>query len=143
MHLFQGTGADPHTEAVGPDWVDPALIRFADECSATFGRLILYVGFLALFAIGGVQLWDRLPETIENDPAIAASWAAASRWFPALTISQPELIDKTSAYEIVQPANDGRADIPPRVGSGTTSRADTHAASWLGGTENPGLRGGL
>src|SRR6201990_1004356 len=100
MHLFQGTRADPHVETPRPDWVHPALIRFADECTATFGHLFLYVGALALFAIGGAQLWHRLPEAIEKQPAVAAGGAAASRAWPGFAASQPELIDKTSTYEI-------------------------------------------
>ena len=135
MHLLQGTRADPHTDS-RPDWVHPALIRFADECSVTFGHLIIYVGTLAVLAIAGVQLWHRLPATIENQPAVAASWAAATRSFPALTAIQPELIEKTSTYDITRRAYGGRNDVIPEGVAG-------ERPGWLGRTENPGLRGGL
>jgi hypothetical protein len=155
MHLFQGARADPHTGAVGPDWFDPALIRFADECSATFGRLILYVGTLALLAIGGVHLWDQLPAAMENQPAVAASWAAASRAFPGFAADDQESIDKTSAYEVDRRPYGDRQDILAGAAAGakpiarrkrgTVPPGDTGAgtAGWLGQPENPGLRGGL
>jgi hypothetical protein len=155
MHLFQSTRADPHTGAVGPDWVHPALIRFADECSATFGRLILYVGMLALLAIGGVQLWEQLPAAMENQPAVAASWAAASRSLPGFTANDQESTVKTSTYEVDRhPYGDrqevvagGAAGARPTTGhkrgSAFTGDAGAGAADWLGQPESPGLRGGL
>ena len=111
MHLFRSTRADPHIHAARPDWIHPALIRFADECSATFGRLLAYVGTLALFAIVGVHLWHRLPAPEPHDPAVAASWSPATRSFPAFAVSQPELVGKTEAYEIFRHPDGGRKDI--------------------------------
>jgi hypothetical protein len=155
MHLFQGTRAAPHTGAVGPDWVHPALIRFADECSATFGRLILYVGMLGLLAIGGVQLWEQLPAAMENQPEVAASWTAASRSFPGFAASDQELTDKTSAYEVdrhlfgdrqevmVGAASGAKPIVGRKRGTAFGAEAGAGAADWLGQPESPGLRGGL
>jgi hypothetical protein len=154
MHLFQGFRAAPPADA-RPDWVHPALIRFADECSATFGHLVLYVGALTLFAIAGAHLWDRLPEAIEQAPAVAASWAAASGTVPDSVTDQAELFDKTSAYAMARHSDGGRNNLIRwatagerpvaafRPGTGATGQAETRPVDWLSGSATPGLRGGL
>ncbi len=111
MHLFWGTRADPHTHAARPDWIHPALIRFADECSATFGRLILYVGALALLVIAGVHLWQQLPDAEPSAASAVAEWSPATRSLPAFAVSQPELVGKTATYDIFRHPGGGRKDI--------------------------------
>jgi hypothetical protein len=117
MHLFQGTRAEPH-HATKPDWIHPALIRFADECSATFGRLLAYVGALALFAMVGVQLWHQLPDAEPLEPSATADWSPATRSFPAFAISQPQLLGKTETYEIFRHPGGGRKDVIHWAGPG-------------------------
>jgi hypothetical protein len=39
-----------------------ALVGFADEACGTLARLIAYVMVLALIAMGGIALWQHLPE---------------------------------------------------------------------------------
>jgi hypothetical protein len=111
MHLFWASRADLKNHAARPDWIHPALVRCADECSATFGRMILYVGALAVLAIVGVQLWDQLPKTQPLDLSVSASWSPAPRSVPAFAVSQPELVGKTEAYEIFRHPGGGRKDV--------------------------------
>lgn len=74
-------------------------------------RLIAYVGTLALLAIVGVHLWDRLPELVDADPAAQMDWSAASRSHPAFAVSQTDSSDKTASYEALRHPEGGRKDI--------------------------------
>lgn len=74
-------------------------------------RLIAYVGTLALLAILGVHLWDRLPELADADPAAQADWSVASRSHPAFAVSQADSSDKTASYEALRHPEGGRKDI--------------------------------
>ena len=87
-----------------------ALTSFADECCGTLARLFVYVGALALLAIGGIHLWDELPAGDLDTPA-KASWSTATRSYPAFAVSQPELVGKTASYEILRHPQGGRKDI--------------------------------
>jgi hypothetical protein len=109
--MFWGSRAGPRAHAAKPDWIPPALIRFADECSATLGGLLAYVGILALFAIVGVHLWNQLPEAEPLDPAVAVDWTPATRSLPAFAVSQPELVGKTETYDIFRHPGGGRKDV--------------------------------
>jgi hypothetical protein len=40
-----------------PTEIHPALHSFADECTAVIGRLLAYVGAIALIAIVGNRFW--------------------------------------------------------------------------------------
>src|SRR3954453_16917412 len=46
--------------AVPPPGSDPALWRFAGECSGFLGGLTGYMGALALIAIAAAGIWDHL-----------------------------------------------------------------------------------
>jgi hypothetical protein len=94
-----------------PNRIHPALTSFADECCGTLARLIAYVGTLALLAIVGVHLWDRLPEMTDAGPTAQASWSVASRQHPAFAVSQIDLSDKTESYEILRHPGGGRKDV--------------------------------
>ena len=103
-----------------PNRIHPALTSFADECCGTLARLIAYVGMLALLAIVGVHLWDRIPDIADAEPAAPpASWSAASRQHPAFAVTPLDSSDKTEAYEILRHPGGGRKDIfrwgPPGV----------------------------
>jgi len=110
MQSFWGTRADPPDRPADPDWIHPALTRFADECSGTLGGLIAYVGALALLAMVGMHLWDELPD-MQFDPSAKAGWSPATRSYPAFAVSQPELVGKTETYEILRHPDGGRKDI--------------------------------
>src|ERR1700757_1312274 len=67
--------------------IHPALTSFADECCATLGRLLAYVGTLALVAMLGVRLWAGLPVDDSNEPQAKVDWGVADRSHPAFAIS--------------------------------------------------------
>ena len=94
-----------------PTRIHPALTSFADECCGMLARLMAYVGTLALLAIGGVYLWDRLPEIADAGPAEQAGWSMASRSHPAFAVSQLNSSDKTKSYEIFRHPGGGRKDV--------------------------------
>jgi len=55
------------------------LTSFADEVCGTLARLIAYVVMLALLAIGGIYLWDQLPDATAMAPSAKGSWSLSSR----------------------------------------------------------------
>ena len=102
--------ADQTTPLHHPTRIHPALTSFADECCGTLARLVAYVGSLALLAILGIHLWDQLPsgEAVEIPKA---DWSPASRSYPAFSVSQFDLPEKTETYEIFRHPQGGRKDI--------------------------------
>jgi hypothetical protein len=107
MRSFSALGANSYY----PNRIHPALTSFADECCGTLARLIAYVGMLALLAIVGVHLWDRLPDIADAEPALPAGWSSASRSHPAFAVSQLDSPDKTESYEILRHPGGGRKDV--------------------------------
>jgi hypothetical protein len=94
-----------------PNRIHPALTSFADECCGTLARLIAYVGMLALLAIVGVHLWDRLPDIADAEPAVPAGWSLASRLPPAFAVTPIDPSDKTESYEVLRHPGGGRKDV--------------------------------
>jgi hypothetical protein len=94
-----------------PSTIHPALTSFADECTATFARLLAYVGTLALLAMFAVHLWDQLPIDDPAEPATTADWSVAVRSHPAFAISQFNFPAKTEAYDVFRHPLGGRKDI--------------------------------
>jgi hypothetical protein len=94
-----------------PSPVHPALTSFADECTATFARLLAYVGTLALFVMFGVHLWDQLPIDDVAEPAAAAGWSLASHSRPAFAVSQFDLLSKTETYDVFRHPAGGRKNV--------------------------------
>jgi hypothetical protein len=74
-------------------------------------RLIAYVGTLALIAILGISLWDRMPLGSIGDATARTGWSAAVRWHPAFAVSQFDLPGKTEVYELLRHPDGGRKDI--------------------------------
>jgi hypothetical protein len=107
MRSFSAEQTNPHHH---PTRIHPALTSFADECCGTLARLVAYVGSLALLAILGIHLWDQLPsgEAVEIPKA---DWSPASRSYPAFSVSQFDLPEKTETYEIFRHPQGGRKDI--------------------------------
>lgn len=106
MRSFLASAANPYY----PNRIHPALTSFADECCGMLARLLAYVGTLALLAIVGVHLWDRLPDIADIEPAAPAGWSEASRSHPAFAVSQIDSFDKTVSYEIFRHPEGGRKD---------------------------------
>jgi hypothetical protein len=94
-----------------PTRIHPALTSFADECCGMLARLIAYVGALALLGIVGIHLWDQLPVAEASEPDAKADWSVASRAYPAFTVSQLDLPEKTKTYEIFRHPEGGRKDV--------------------------------
>jgi hypothetical protein len=91
--------------------IHPALTSFADECCGTLARLLAYVGTLALVAILGIHLWDRLRTDGASEPAAKAAWSVADRTRPAFAVSQLDFPEKTETYEIFRHPLGGRRDV--------------------------------
>lgn len=107
MRSFLASAANPPY----PNRIHPALTSFADECCGMLARLFAYVGTLALLAIAGVHLSDRLPEIADAGPAPQADWSVALRSHPAFAVSQFDSSDKTESYEILRHPEGGRKDV--------------------------------
>jgi hypothetical protein len=107
MRSFQADPADSHYTAR----IHPALTSFADEVFGTLARLIAYVVTLTLLAIGGVFLWEQLPDASAMEPLPKAGWSLASRSSPAFAISQFDSRDRTETYEILRRPEGGRKDV--------------------------------
>jgi hypothetical protein len=90
--------------------IHPALTSLADEICGTLARLVAYLLTLALLAIGGVYLWDQLPDATAMEPE-AKGWTLATRSSPAFAVSQTDSRDKTEIYEIFRHPEGGRKDV--------------------------------
>jgi hypothetical protein len=97
--------------------IHPELSSFADECCGTLARLVAYVGTLALLAIAGAHLWDKLPDGAALEPAAKAGWTVASRAYPAFAVIQFDLPGKTETYGIFRYPEGGRKDLFHWVGA--------------------------
>ena len=95
MHSFPaGSANSPYTTRI-----HPALASFVGEVCGTLARLCAYLMTLALMAIGGIALWQHLPEVtaMETSPK---TWSQAGRTAPAFAVSQFIFPGKTETYEI-------------------------------------------
>jgi hypothetical protein len=72
--------------------------------------LIAYVVALALLAILGIALWNRLPAAV-TEPAPKGAWSLASRSAPGFAISQHDSNGKTETYEIFRHSLGRRKDV--------------------------------
>jgi len=116
MQSFSADPAKPHHKSQNTAGIHPALASFADEVCGTLARLFAYVMTLALFAIGGMALWEQLPDAAAMDPSakaasIKAAWSRADRSSRAFAVSQFDPQDKTEAYEIFRHPQGGRRDV--------------------------------
>jgi hypothetical protein len=107
MHSFEADPANSHYTTR----IHPALTSFADEVCGTLARLVAYVVMLALLAIGGIYLWEQLPDATAMEPSAKDSWSLASRSSPAFAISKFGSQDKTEAYAIFRHPEGGRKDL--------------------------------
>ena len=69
--------------------IHPALTSFADEVCGTLARLFAYVMTLALFAIGGIALWEQLPDATAMEPLAAQGRLEPGRPLVAGLCRQP------------------------------------------------------
>ena len=87
------------------------LTSLADEVCGTLARLCAYVMTLALLAIGGIALWQVLPDATAMEPFAKDGWSLAGRSSPAFAVSQANLLDRTKVYEIYRHPEGGRKDV--------------------------------
>jgi hypothetical protein len=107
MHPFSADPANSHYRTR----IHPALTSFADEICGTLARLVAYVVTLALLAIGGIYLWDQLPDATAMEADARGSWNLSSRSSSAFAISKLDSQDKTEAYQIFRHPEGGRKDL--------------------------------
>ncbi len=107
MHSFEADPANFHYTTR----IHPALTSFADEVCGTLARLVAFVVMLVLLAIGGIYLWEQLPDATAMEPSARDSWSLASRSSPAFAISRFDSQDKTEAYAIFRHPEGGRKDL--------------------------------
>ena len=107
MHSFEADPANSHYTTR----IHPMLTSFADEVCGTLARLIAYVVMLALLAIGGLSLWDQLPDATAMEPVAKGSWSLTGRSSPAFAVSKFDSQDKTESYEIFRHPEGGRKDV--------------------------------
>jgi hypothetical protein len=107
MHSFEADPANFHYTTR----IHPMLTSFADEVCGTLARLVAYVVMLALLAIGGIYVWQQLPDAAAMEPSAPESWSLASRSVPAFAISRFDSQDKTEAYAIYRHPEGGRKDL--------------------------------
>lgn len=92
--------------------IHPALHSFADECTAVIGRLLAYVGALALVAIAGNRILADLPAFWEGAaPASRPGWRLTAHSHPAFAVAQVDSSLKTETYDIFRHPEGGRKDI--------------------------------
>jgi hypothetical protein len=130
MHSFS---ADP-ASTYYTTRIHPALTSFADEVCGTLARLFAYVMTLALLAIGGMALWEQLPDAAATDPSardasfkdpsVKNVWSLADRSSRAFAVSQFDPHDKTEAYEIFRHPQGGRRDLFRWNGADTKPAAE-------------------
>lgn len=112
---MQSFSADPANSHFSTR-IHPALTSFADEVCGTLARLVAYVMALALLAIGGLALWEQLPDADPMDPSASKAssghaWSQADRSTRAFAVSQFDPHGKTEAYEIFRHPQGGRRDV--------------------------------
>jgi hypothetical protein len=119
MHSFPARTANFQYRAR----IHPALASFVDEVCGTLARLCAYLMTLALMAIGGIALWQHLPEVTATE-ASPKTWSQAGRTAPAFAVSQFVFPGKTETYEIFRHPEGGRKDVFHWSGAGGTPVAE-------------------
>jgi len=89
----------------------PAVYSFADECTAVAGRMLAYMGCLALLAMAAVAAFNHLE--LDWTPAVPSKpgWTVADRSYPAFAVRQLDTAGITAAYEIQRHPAGGRKDV--------------------------------
>ena len=107
--------------------IHPALTGLVDEVRGTLARLLAYAMTLALFAIGGLALWQQLPDATAMDPSAQTAsiikdtsikgapikdvWTLADRSSRAFIVNHSDPHNKTETYEIFRHPGGGRRDV--------------------------------
>jgi hypothetical protein len=91
--------------------IHPLLMGFVDEVCGTVARLCAYVMTLTLMAIGGIALWQQLPDATAMAPSARDGWAVATRSAPAFAVSRFIFQGKTEVYQISRHPEGGRKDV--------------------------------
>lgn len=105
MQAIQAVPAAPHTGRIRA-----ALRSAVDELCGTLARLIAYLCTLALFFLGGVYLWDQLPQ-MHAETSARPDWTMATRSTPAFASYGFDLSYKSKSYRIFRHPEGGRKDV--------------------------------
>ncbi|QUS37750.1 hypothetical protein RPMA_01850 [Tardiphaga alba] len=89
----------------------PAVYSFADECTAVAGRMLAYMGCLALLAMAAVAAFNHLELDWTPAAAVKPGWTVADRSYPAFAVRHPDTAGITAAYEIQRHPAGGRKDV--------------------------------
>lgn len=100
-----------YRSSLRPAEIHPALRSFADECTAVMGRLLAYIGALALIAIAGSKLFAVLSSGWDTPAVVRPSWSVASRSSPAFAVTRIDPSLKTETYDILRHPGGGRKDV--------------------------------
>src|SRR5258708_12531319 len=99
MHSFEADPANSHCTTR----IHPALTSFADEVCGTLARLVAYVVMLVLLAIGGIYLWEQLPDATAMEPSARDSWSLARRSSPPFALTKFDSQNQTNTYPLFPP----------------------------------------
>lgn len=91
--------------------IRPAVYSFADECTAVAGRMLAYMGCLAVLAMAAVTAFEHLELDWTPAEAPKTGWTVADRSYPAFAVRQPDVAGITATYEIQRHPAGGRRDI--------------------------------
>ncbi|WP_334371884.1 hypothetical protein [Bradyrhizobium sp. AZCC 1719] len=94
-----------------------------DEVCGTLARLCAYLMTLALMAMGGIALWQHLPDITAMETAPKA-WSEAGRMAPAFAVGQFIFPGKIETYEAFRHPEGGRKDVFRWSGLGGTPVAE-------------------
>lgn len=90
------------------------LTSLADEFRATTMRMMAYLCGIAVLAMVATDIASRLQDDIDlspRPPLRQSVWQPVERPIPAFSVSLPDLVEKTAAYEILRHAEGGRKDV--------------------------------
>jgi hypothetical protein len=95
-------------------WSREAALRtlLQSDISATFVRILAYLGALGLLAIGAAEIFRASPVGAAIEPAPRLEWTTVAKPFPAFSLSMPELADSGFGYGMRRHTyGGGRRDI--------------------------------
>jgi hypothetical protein len=93
--------------------VQSGLLAFANEFSATCGRLFAYIGGIVVLALVAVKIFGSPVVEAAIDPAPRAQWMDVERPYRAFALTAPEFAEPEPDYAIRRPAGGGtgRKDV--------------------------------
>ena len=92
--------------------MQPALLRFANELSATLVRIFAYVGAVVLLVVVAGRIFDTPSVEAAIEPAARSDWQNVERPYRAFSVTVPEFAEPMPGYAIRRHASaGGRKDV--------------------------------